>query len=246
MVVLSLSCMKNLLLQSWLRLLLLTIAVNSAEAQTTWHVNNVTNIGGHAVTTLGQPRVISTPQGNAIHFNGINDGLIVSNNPLGGMSSFTVELVFRHDPLTVPKACEPRIVHIQTPGSSAEAHRFTLETRVNTNAAPHTFHLDSYLRFGDAKESQRTLFNEEFPHPVGEWTHMAVTYDGTNFCNYVNGQLELCGPLKGMVFTNTGATWIGQRANNVGYFEGAVLALRFSSRVLRTNEFMLPPSHAGR
>jgi len=40
------------------------------------------------------------------------------------------------------------------------------------------------------------------------------------------------------VFTNTGATWIGQRANNVAYFEGAVLAVRFTPRVLGTHEFM--------
>lgn len=46
---------------------------------------------------------------------------------------------------------------------------------------------------------------------------------------------------KGTVFTHTGATWIGQRANNVAYFEGDVLALRFTPRVCGTNEFMPAP-----
>jgi hypothetical protein len=224
-----------------LGLLWLLPGVQAAEAQTTWLINNTTNIGGHAVTRLGNSQVIRTPHGDAVQFNGVNDGLMVSNNPLAGMSNFTVELIFRHDPLTVPTAREPRIVHIQTPGSAAEEHRFTLETRVATNSTPHTFHLDSFLRFGGAADHRLVLFNDTFLHPVGEWTHMAVTYDGTNFCNYVNGQLEKCGPMKGMVFTNTGATWIGQRANNVGYFEGAVLALRFTPRVCGTNEFMPVP-----
>jgi len=227
--------------EACLRLLLvcgLALPVFLAHAQTVWHIDNLTNLGGHAVTVLGQPHVIATPLGDAVRFNGINEGLMVSNNPLGGMSNFTAELIFRHAPLTVKKAREPRIIHIQTPGPSAEAHRFTLETRVSTNTTPHTFHLDSFLRFGDAPDCRLTLFNDKFPHLVGDWMHMAVTYDGTNFCNYLNGQLELCGTMKGMAFTNTGATWIGQRANNTGYFEGAVFALRFTPRVLGTNEFL--------
>lgn len=221
-----------------LRLFLLALSVCAASAQTTWLINNTTNIGGHAVTVLGNPRAIPTPYGDAVRFNGLTDGLIVSNNPLAGMSNLTVELIFKHEPLTVPTAHEPRIVHVQS--DTPPDHRLTLETRVSTNSTPHTFHLDTYLKFGDS-DHHRTLFNKDLPHPVGEWTHLAVTYDGTKFCNYVDGQLELCGALEGKVFANTGATWIGQRANDVNYFEGAVLALRITPRVLATNEFMRIP-----
>jgi len=227
-----------LILQSLFCLLLLPVSGTRAGAQTLWLVNNTTNIGGHPVTLRGDPRVVHTADGDSVRFNGINDGLRVSHNPLAGMSQLTVELIFKHDRLTVPTANAPRIVHIQTPGSSAKEHRFTLETRVATNTTPHTFHLDSFLRFGDAADFRCTLFNENFPHPIGEWSHMAVTYDGTNFCNYVNGRLELCSRMKGMTFASNGVTWIGQRANNVNYFEGEVRALRFTPRVLGTNEFM--------
>jgi hypothetical protein len=44
--------------------------------------------------------------------------------------------------------------------------------------------------------------------------------------------------MKGMAFAGDGVTAIGQRANNVGYFEGEVRALRFTPRVLGTNEFL--------
>jgi hypothetical protein len=209
-----------------------------AEAQTLWRVNNITNIGGHPVTVRGNPRVVRTPYGDGVRFNGVNDGLMVPNNPLAGMSNFTAELIFKHDPLTVPTANAPRIVHIQTPGNSAAQHRFTFETRVVTNTTPHTFHLDSFLRFGDATDSRKTLFNDKFLHPVGEWSHMAVTYDGTNFCNYLDGQLELCDQVKGMIFATNGVTWIGQRANHVNYFEGEVRVLRFTPRVVATTEFL--------
>jgi Concanavalin A-like lectin/glucanases superfamily len=209
-----------------------------AEAQTLWLIDNTTSIGGHPVTVKGTPQIIRSPKGDSVRFNGRDDGLMVSNNPLAGMTSFTVELIFKHDPLTVPTANEPRIVHIQTPGGSAEAHRFTMETRVSTATTPHTFHLDSFLRFGAAEDSRLTLFNTKFPHPVGEWTHMAVTYDGTNFSNYLNGQRELSGVVKGLVFADGGVTWIGQRANNVNYFQGEVRVLRFTPRVLSPEEFM--------
>ena len=214
------------------------LSVCEASAQTTWFVNNTTNIGGHGVTVLGDPHVVSTPYGGAVQFDGMDDGLVVSNNPLAGFSNLTVELIFKHDPLSVPTAHEPRIVHVQS--DTPPDHRLTLETRVSTNTTPHTFHLDTYLKFGDG-DHHRTLFNKDLPHPVSEWTHLAATYDGTNFCNYLNGQLELCGALEGKLFANTGATWIGQRANNVAYFEGAVLAVRFTPHVLATNEFMRLP-----
>jgi hypothetical protein len=219
-------------------LLTLVLLVIPAAAQTTWLVNNTTNISGHAVKMLGQPRVVATAHGDAVQFNGVSDGLVVSNNPLAGLTNFTVELIFKQDPLTVAKAREPRIVHVQS--GTPPDHRLTLEARVNTNTSPHNYHLDTFLRFGDG-DYRRTLLNENHPHPVGEWAHLAVTYDGTTFCNYFNGQMELSKAMKGMFFTNTGATWIGQRANNTGYFEGAVLALRITPRVLGTNEFWCDP-----
>jgi hypothetical protein len=226
------------LIRTALQLLLLVSLTSAAVAQTVWRIDNTTNIGGHPVTVLGNPQIIRTPYGQAVRFNGLKDGLMVSHNPVGGMSNLTVELVFKHDPLTVPSAREPRIVHIQSSGPSAAAHRLTLESRVFTNTTPHTFHLDTFLRFAGAKGHNLTLLNDDLPHPVGEWTHMAATFDGTHFCNYVNGQRERCGVLQGAVFTNTGATWIGQRNNNVNHFEGAVLVLRFTPRVLATNEFI--------
>lgn len=215
-----------------------TNAGAEAGSPTLWLVNNTTNIGGHPVTVRGTPQVVATAEGGAVRFNGIDEGLMVSANPLAGLSHFTVEMIFKHAPLTAPKANAPRIVHIETPGGASVAHRFTLETRVAADTTPHTYFLDSFLRFGDAADFRLTLFNDKFRHPVGEWSHMAVTYDGTNFCNFVNGRLENCGPMKGQVFAAGGVTWIGQRANNVGYFEGEVRALRFTPRVLGTNEFL--------
>ena len=223
------------LLAAFLHLALLALPL---AAQTTWLISNTTNIGGNVVTKLGNPQVISTPYGDAVQFNGINDGLIVSNNPLAGMTNLTAELIFQHYPLTVASAWQPRIVHIEAPGAT---YRLTLETRVSTNTTPQMFLLDTFLRFGSTSGYSLTLSNAGFSHPVGDWSHMAITYDGTNFKNYVNGRLEKSGPMSGLVFAAGGTTTIGQRNNNTNYFEGAALALRFTPRVLSTNEFMCIP-----
>ena len=222
----------------WLCAALTAISAH-AQTQTTWFVNNLTNIGGYVVGKYGAPTVVSTPYGNAVHFNGVNDGLVVSNNPLAGFSTnLTVELIFKHDQLTVPTAWQPRIVHVQTP--SPPDHRFTLETRVLTNGSQTAYYLDTFLRYSNNASYFLTLTNAN-QHPLDEWAHMAVTYDGTNFRNFVNARLENSGLMSGLVFTTGGFTSIGMRGNLINYFQGSVLAVRFTPRVLATNEFLCVP-----
>ena len=71
----------------------------AAPAQVTWNVDNTTNIGGNAVTTIvGSPTVVSTPFGDGLKFDG-NDGVIVNANPIAGAANFTIEMLFRPDPI---------------------------------------------------------------------------------------------------------------------------------------------------
>ncbi len=76
-----------------------------ARAQVTWDIDNTTNIGGHAVTTVvGSPTVVSTPFGNGLQF----DGIIVNANPIAGAASFTIEMLFRPDPIVNSSSNQPR------------------------------------------------------------------------------------------------------------------------------------------
>jgi len=52
-------------------------------------------IGGHKTTVLGHPRVIDSPVGKAVEFNGVDDALFVDVHPLAGAETFTWEIVFR-------------------------------------------------------------------------------------------------------------------------------------------------------
>ena len=213
---------------------LCSLYVPHLEAQSlTWLVNNTTNIGGFTATNNGSPQVTATPYGDAVLFNGVDDGLTVGTNPIAGATNFTIEMIFRPDPITVLSAWQPRIFHIQSP--NPPDHRFTLEARV-TNG---TWYADVFLR--TSASANLTLIDPTKVHSLGEWHHLAATFDGATFKSYVDGVLELSGSLAATQMIN-GISSIGMRANKVNFFEGAVLSLRFTPSVLATNEFMNVPA----
>jgi hypothetical protein len=89
-----------------------------------WHLDNLKTIGGHEVTVEGDPMVIDTPNGKAIEFDGVDDGIFLDVHPLVGMSTFTVEVVFNPYPGGAP---EQRFFHMQEEPSQ---ERVMFETRL--------------------------------------------------------------------------------------------------------------------
>jgi hypothetical protein len=210
------------------------LSLHCVEAQSlTWLINNTTNIGGLTATNHGNPQVTATPYGNAVLFDGFNGGLTVGTNPIAGATNFTVEMIFRPDPITLASAWQPRIFHIQSP--NPPDHRLTLEARV-TNG---TWYADVFLR--TSATTNLTLIDSSKIHSLGEWHHLAATFDGAVLKSFVDGEFELSGPLAATPMVN-GFCSIGMRANQVNFFEGAVLALRFTPRVLDPSEFMNVPA----
>ena len=66
---------------------------------------------------MGHPRVIDTPIGKAVEFNGVDDALVVDVHPLAGAETFTWEAVFRPD----GGQAEQRWFHLQESGSDGAA-----------------------------------------------------------------------------------------------------------------------------
>jgi hypothetical protein len=62
-----------------------------------WTFDRLENIGGHKTTVLGQPKVIESPVGKAVEFDGVDDALFIDNHPLAGAKTFTWEAIFRPD-----------------------------------------------------------------------------------------------------------------------------------------------------
>ena len=209
-------------------LLLLSPAAHARkDGSVTWKLDNLKKIGGNPVTVIGSPRVIRTPRGKAVEFDGAHDGLLVGVNPVAGMRAFTVEAVIRPDAGGLE---EQRWMHIQGPTADS---RVMLETRLHGGA----WFLDTFIKNGPRAEDGRTLFDEPFRHAAGIWYHVALVYDGALMRNYVDGREELSGPLA-VGPLGAGQTSIGVRQNRAYWFKGAISRLRFTPRALAPGEFM--------
>ena len=192
-----------------------------------WTLDRLDRIGGHPTTVLGNPRVVDTPLGRAVEFDGVDDALMVDVHPLAGAETFTWEAIFRPD----GGRAEQRWFHLQETGSD---NRMLFEIRVTGGR----WYLDSYGHSGDA---QRALMNRERLHPLGAWYHVAAVYDGREFRNYVNGQQENAAEIR-FAPQRQGRTAIGVRMTLVDYFKGAVRVARFTRRALTPAEFMRAPA----
>ena len=74
----------------------LSIASSSQEPvrQVTWRFDETGLLGGHATKVLGHPKLIETPMGKAIAFNGVDDALLVDVHPLAGAETWTWEMIW--------------------------------------------------------------------------------------------------------------------------------------------------------
>ena len=200
---------------------LLTVQAQNSE---TWQIDNLKSIGGHVSVVLGHPQIIKTAGRQAVVFDGTGDGLVIDASPVAGLKAFTVEAIFRPDQ---GGAKEQRWLHVQ--GDSRD-DRVLLEIRVDSNS----WFLDTFIKSG---EDRRTLYAEDFKHPLGWWYHVALVFDGQTMTHYVDGQAEMSGPLTIMPLVQ-GKISLGVRMNRVFWFKGAISKVRFTNHALKTSEFM--------
>jgi len=204
----------------------------SAAQATVWIFDRLENIGGNKTTVLGAPRVIDSPVGKAVEFDGVRDALFIDNHPLAGAETFTFEAIFRPD----GGEREQRWFHLseQDPKTGADTdNRMLFEIRVIDDQ----WFLDSYNQSGT---EGKALMNRSAVHPLGAWYHVASVYDGKEFRNYVNGVQEGAATVR-LAPHGPGHASVGVRINKVFYFKGAVHMARFTWRALSTPEFYTLP-----
>jgi hypothetical protein len=190
-----------------------------------WTLDNVKSIGGYAVIIIGAPKVVTTPAGPVIEFNGTTDGFLIDVNPIEGLAQFTVEAIFAPAP-DGPE--EQRFLHISENGSE---RRLMMETRVLPD---HTWALDTYLRM---EAPGLALLDRAKTHSSGTWHAAALTYDGKTMTSYVDGIKELSGevpfaPLK------AGKIGIGVRQNLVSWFKGRIRTIRITPEALPAGKLL--------
>src|SRR5262245_51182187 len=207
--------------------------MNQPVEYVTWTFDRLENIGGHKTTVLGQPKVIDSPVGKAIEFDGVDDALFIDNHPLADARTFTWEAIFRPD----GGQREQRWFHLseKDPQTGADTdNRMLFEIRVVEDQ----WYLDSFIQSGT---EIKALMNGQALHTLGKWHHFASVYDGQEFRNYVDGVQEGSGQLR-LAPHGPGHTSVGVRINKVFYFKGAVRLARFTRKALPPSEFLPLPS----
>ncbi len=195
------------------------------ERPVVWPIDSVERIGGHAVTVLGNPRLVDVPGGRAVEFDGIDDGLVLETNPIAGLERFTIEVVF------APAANGPeeqRFLHVEESGGSG--NRALIELRL----LPGGWCLDTFLRYG---EVNRTQIDRTRLHQADTWHAAALTFDGRTMTHYVDGTRELSGHVAFQPL-GQGQTSIGVRLNRRSWFKGRIRTVRMSPEALPADRLL--------
>lgn len=190
-----------------------------------WHLDNLTSIAGHPVTVVGNPKVIDTPNGKAIEFDGVDDGIFLDVHPLAGMPTFTVEVIFK--PYENGPA-EQRFFHMQ---ENQSEDRVMFETRLVEKGR---WFVDTFIKSGD---QEIALYASDHRHQVGTWQHTAIAVDENSFTHFVNGQKELSEVIQ-FAAPQSGRTSLGMRINKVYWFKGAIRTVRLTPKALTPEEFL--------
>ncbi|ACL95733.1 laminin G domain protein [Caulobacter vibrioides NA1000] len=204
-----------------------------APDQTRWTFDRLSDIGGARTAVEGAPRLIDSPYGKAVQFDGVDDRLLIDRHPLAGMGQFTFEALFRPDGGVFAQ----RWFHLNeedpTPGAPPSVTRMLFEIRVTGQA----WALDTFTTGPGYKH---TLLFQDKLFPVGKWYWVAQSYDGKTYRAFVDGQLqgeaEIAFKPQGQ-----GRSSVGARMNKVDYFKGAIREARFTPRAL-TPEALLRAS----
>lgn len=223
---------------------MLAIAIPAVAQQAiTWRFDNLTRIGNAPVTTIGNPQLVETSIGKAIHFEGrgntsnnpnsgnpVGDALFLNTAPLSGDATYTFEVIFRPSSKGAPAQ---RFFHMQDSNSPS---RRMFEIRI----VNHQWCLDTVgidVGHGPEQHGVTLACDAAHLHPLDRWYAIAATYDGKILRGYVDGQPQgeiavTLAPLP------PGSTSIGTRIDKRDFFTGDIYTARFTPSVLPPAQFL--------
>jgi hypothetical protein len=212
-----------------------TILPAQEPRQSTWTFTRIDQVAGLKTEVLGNPKLIDTPLGKAIRFNGVDDAVYVPVHPLAGAKTFTWEVIFRPASGGNP---EQRFFHLaeQDPQTGADTNvRLLFETRLIDGK----WCLDSFVF---SKAGSKPLLDRTKLHSLDQFHHIAMVFDGTEFRHYVDHQLQGSAPLA-YAPQGAGHTSMGTRINKQDFFKGYILLSRTTPRALSVSEFLPVPKN---
>ena len=203
-------------------LIFFTSAFFKSDSTVTWELKNIQCIGGFKTEILGNPLIETEGKDTSIHFNEINDGLIVPEIPIKGWSVFTIEVLFKPDgdgPIA------PRFIHFE----DTAFRRGTFEIRLTNKKQ---WYLDAFLKNGKTDRGLALIDSTKL-HPADQSFWVAMEYDGKKMISFVNGKKELEGKFNFSAMTK-GNISLGVRLNKVDWFKGQIKEIRFHPEALKS------------
>ena len=226
-------------LRSLLAVLAISVCVVATSQETakqvTWRFDNTASVGGHMAKVLGHPRVIDSPMGKAVSFNGVDDAMFFDVHPLAGAETWTWEMIFKPDADGRP---EQRVFHLQSidpsTGTDVPEERMLFEIRIVKGE----WCLDSFATSGGQR---LPLLNCEKRYPFGRWYRVTTVYDGKMLKNYVGDELQGEGEVH-LVPQRPGRSSVGVRINLVDHYKGSIYSSRFTRSALGVGDFLKMPT----
>ncbi|WP_308991045.1 LamG-like jellyroll fold domain-containing protein [Mariniflexile litorale] len=223
--------MKRLILQTYLLFLCITFVSNSQNKQgdlnntqnLEWLISSMINEKFDDIQVSGKPKIVSSPYGDAVYFNGVEDAFFLERLPIESMEEFTIEMIFNP---SIDGDFEQRVVHL----GEVSGDRMLLEIR----AIDGNWYFDGFAASG---ENKLALIDEKLIHPLGKWYHVAFVVAKDSLSTYVNGKLELTEPFSFRPI-ETGQSSVGVRLNKRSWFKGNIYKIKISSKKLRPYDFM--------
>ena len=192
---------------------------------TNWKFNDLTSIGGIVVKPEGNPQIININNEKAIFFDGVEDRLIIENNPLIGLEEFTIEIIFRVDKGGV---AEQKFIHLQANPDI----RILFELEFKNDGS---WYMDNFIKSGNGKSI--SFIDSTKSYPANRWYHAALVYKNNEFKQYINYKHENVDTLTWISPTD-GSVSVGARMNKLNYMTGAVREIRFANVALESNQFL--------
>jgi len=209
---------------SFITLYLLVNSTSSAQAVVEWLFSDFLNNPPENAEIIGNPAITGSPYGDAVLFNGVDDGIFLDYTPLVHLSEFTIEVIMRPDK---DGLTEQRFIHM----GEMSGERVMLETRLTPEGY---WYVDAFVQNG---ELSLTMIDSTKLHPLGEWYNVALVNRKGTLEVFINGVTEFRENISFTPFKG-GRTSLGVRQNKVYWYKGAIYKIRISPKSLSLDEFL--------
>ncbi len=176
-----------------------------------WHIADLLLSEADSIYIEGTPALVVDNEVRAVRFNGINDGIFINSNPLSGVQSFKLSVLFNPDS---SGNYEQRFLHFGEP----RGDRILLEIRLIKNQ----WALDVYLKSGAYSV---TLLDTTNLFPTNKWYKIDLHVDSTMVKAFINKNIVYSSNFP-YVPMNSGKTSIGVRLNKQYWFCGSIASLK--------------------